>query len=164
MGRRGPKKGHGGRPRKDGRPPQPPRKKIKRVKTDGKRGPTKGTGGRSQKLMVDDNLIRQVEAMAGLGLTLEQISLILGIGETTLHEYRKNFPKLSDAYQKGRSKGALDVTSSLRTLIKAGNTSATIFYLKTQCRWKETKHVEHTGEDGAPIQIYIPDNKRGKVH
>lgn len=36
--------------------------------------------------------------------------------------------------------------------VKAGNTTAIIFWLKTRARWRETQHHEVTGKDGAPIQ------------
>jgi hypothetical protein len=29
--------------------------------------------------------------------------------------------------------------------------AATFFYLKTQCGWRETTRVEHTGKDGRPL-------------
>jgi hypothetical protein len=29
-----------------------------------------------------------------------------------------------------------------------GNTSAAMFYLKTQAGWRETQHIDHTSSDG----------------
>jgi hypothetical protein len=34
-----------------------------------------------------------------------------------------------------------------------GNTSAAMFYLKTQAGWKETNVQEHTGANGGAIQV-----------
>jgi len=96
-------------------------------------------------------VLSQVEAMAGLGLTMEQIASVLGVGERTLHTYKASSEELSAAYQKGRARGAISVASSLRTQITAGNVTAMIFYLKTQCRWKEPPR-EISGPDGGPIE------------
>lgn len=129
-------------------------------KISGKRGPKKGQGGRPPKLRIDAKLTGQVEAMAGLGLTIEQIGLILDVSEATVHRYKSENTKLMRAYQKGRAQGGMEATNSLRGLIRAGNVTAIIFYLKTQCRWKEVSQHEHTGPDGGPIQvIQIGDQK-----
>ena len=45
------------------------------------------------------------------------------------------------------------VVDSLRTLIRAGNVAATLFYLKTQCGWRETSRVEVSGPDKKPVEM-----------
>lgn len=114
----------------------------------GKRGPKKGAknAGRPSKLKIDDKLLHQVEAMAGLGLTLEDISLILDISDRALRTHRLNDEKLSSAYKRGRAQGKMAATDSLRQLIRARNLGAICFYLKTQHRWTETERIEHAGE------------------
>ena len=122
----------------------------------GKRGPKKGSGGRPAKLTIDDKLLNQVEAMAGLGLTIEQISLILGVSPATTYAYKRNFPKLSRAYQRGRARGAMQVMNNLRTQSNAGGpgaVAAAIFYLKTQCGWSEKTQVEVSGPDKKPVEM-----------
>ena len=116
-----------------------------------KPGPPKGQGGRPPKLVVDEKVLRQVENMASLGLTQEQIALLLDIGERTFREHKERSEELSAAYKRGRSQGALQATSGLREQINNGNMTALIFYLKTQCRWKEPPH-EISGPDGGPIE------------
>lgn len=149
-----------GRPPKlnpDGSRVNPPQgKKKHRPAGAGKNGPLKGEGGRPPKLEVDAKLVRQIETMAGLGLTLEQIGLILGISDKTVSNYKLKYPELSSAYQKGRAHGALQATKGLRQAMQAGGReglTALIFYLKTQCRWKEPTHLEVSGPDGSPIKV-----------
>jgi hypothetical protein len=36
-----------------------------------------------------------------------------------------------------------------------GNTSAAMFYLKTQAGWRETSVQEITGKDGATLQVPV---------
>lgn len=122
----------------------------------GKRGPKKGNGGRSTKLKVDDRVIEQLEVMAGLGLTLDQIGKVLGISEPSVKNYKKRHPVLDKAYKKGQAAGAMRATHRLRNLMESPNErialTAIIFYLKTKCRWRETTHHELSGS-GDPIQI-----------
>ena len=133
------------------RPTQTKVKPAKKKPASKKRGPPKGQGGRPPKLVIDDKVLRQVEAMAGLGLIIEDIASVLGLGERTLDRYKANSEELQAAYKKGKARGALEVTSSLRQQINAGSVASTIFYLKTQCRWKEPPR-EISGPDGGPIE------------
>ena len=123
-------------------------RKAEKIKPKTAKGtPARPRSGRPQKLQVDEKMIGQVEAMAGLGLTMENISLILGVGQRTLCRYKKDYPALQAAYQRGRSQGAMTVVASLRKLIEEGNVSATIFYLKTQCRWSEKARYDADSTD-----------------
>lgn len=110
---------------------------------------------RATKIPVDDRLVGEVERMAALGLTQEQVSSVLGISPRTLRNYKRDNPRLDAAYKKGRAKGLAYVATSLRGLIEQGNVAAIIFYLKTQGGWSTT----HKHEIGVPDDV--PAHERG---
>lgn len=109
--------------------------------------------GRPRKMRVTPEMIRQVETMAGLGMKMPEIGLVLNLGARTLRRYKEQEPLLQAAYERGRAAGAMIVQKSLRLLIADGNVAATIFYLKTQCGWREKDRIEVSGPDGGPIPV-----------
>ena len=80
-----------------------------------------------------------VELMAGIGIPQTDIASALGITDNTLRKY---FP---DELKNGRTRTIAKVADSLVRQALAGNTTAMIFYLKTQARWSETHKIEHSG-------------------
>ena len=92
---------------------------------------------------------KQVEALSGYGLPFEQIAVLVrdGIDADTL---RKHF---SQELMSGKAKANGQVGKTLFQKVMAGDTAAAIWWSKTQMRWKEVQHHEHTGVDGAPIEI-----------
>ncbi|AOF53704.1 LuxR family transcriptional regulator [Rodentibacter caecimuris] len=97
--------------------------------------------------------LKQVEALAANGLTQQQIADSLGISERTLRNRKGDFADFADAIKRGKAKGIAIVTNKLMEKIKSGNTTAMIFFLKSQAGWKETQITEHAGINGAPIEI-----------
>lgn len=97
--------------------------------------------------------LKQVEALAANGLTQQQIADSLGISERTLRNRKGDFADFADAIKRGKAKGIAIVTNKLMEKIKMGNTTAMIFFLKSQAGWKETQITEHAGINGAPIEI-----------
>jgi AcrR family transcriptional regulator len=89
---------------------------------------------------------KQVESMAGFGITAADIAKTLGISETTLRKHyrdeidlgtiKANSAVAQSLYKKALGDGASSVT-------------AAIFWAKTRMGWKETTINEHTGKDGA---------------
>lgn len=93
--------------------------------------------------------IKQVEQLAGLGLTTKQIAEAIGIHYATLAEKRHEFPELDEAIKRGKAKGIAHVAGKLMAKITAMDTASIIFYLKTQAAWREGLII--TGEDGSPL-------------
>lgn len=91
------------------------------------------------KIQID---LSRVEELASQGLTLVQISSALGVGETTFYDRKKCSKDFEEAIKKGKAKGIAHVTNKLRAQTDEGNTTATIFFLKTQAGWKETHPIE----------------------
>lgn len=91
---------------------------------------------------------KQVETMAGFGITEDDIALSIGISAPTLRKHyrseldlghiKANSAVAQSLYKKALGDGASAVT-------------AAIFWLKTRAGWKETTVTEHTGADGGPV-------------
>ena len=91
---------------------------------------------------------KQVEALSGYGLTIEMIRHLVrdGIsGETLMAHFRAEL----DA---GKAKANAQVGKRLFQKVMEGDTTAMIWWTKTQMRWSETQKVEITGAAGGPIQ------------
>jgi len=83
-----------------------------------------------------------VKKLAAQGLTEKQIADALGICHDTLINKKKQYAEFAEAIKEGKALGIGSVTSELMKQIKAGNTTATIFYLKCRAGWKETTVLE----------------------
>lgn len=104
----------------------------------------KAKTGRPTITLSDDD-VATVERLAGK-LNIGEIAHILGFSERTLHRRFKDDPRVLAAYQKGHSSAIERVADSLFLKAIQGDTTAQIFYLKTQAGWKETVKVEGTHE------------------
>lgn len=91
-----------------------------------------------------DHERKQVEALAGYGVPIEQIAVLVrdGIDADTL---RKHFAKELTA---GKAKANAQVGKTLFQKAMSGDTTAAIWWTKTQMRWAETHRLEHTSPDG----------------
>lgn len=100
-----------------------------------------------------DHERKQVEAMSGYGLPIEQIAVLVrdGIDTDTL---RKHF---AQELISGKAKANAQVGKTLFQKVMSGDTTAMIWWTKTQMRWKEVQQHEITGKDGAPIQVATID-------
>lgn len=96
-----------------------------------------------------ENERKQVEAMSGYGLPIEQIAVLVrdGIDADTL---RKHF---AQELTSGKAKANAQVGKTLFQKVMAGDTTAAIWWSKTQMKWSETVKNEHTGADGAPLEF-----------
>jgi hypothetical protein len=92
---------------------------------------------------------KQVEALSGYGLPIEQIAVLVrdGIDTDTL---RKHF---ATELVSGKAKANGQVGKTLFQKVMAGDTTAAIWWSKTQMRWAETQKHELTGADGAPLEF-----------
>lgn len=76
--------------------------------------------------------IAEVERLAGLGLTQEEIAATLGINEKTLRRRKAELSVLSDAIKRGRAAAGVVVANELFTKCKGGDLGAIIWYEKTR--------------------------------
>jgi len=115
-----------------------------------------------KKVKFTQKQINQVEALASV-LTVEQISEYFGISYVTFGRLRKDNPEIDKAYKKGKANAIREVAEGLLDKAKAGNLSASIFFLKTRGGWRETNRTELTGADGKPIQANVNNEARVTV-
>lgn len=95
---------------------------------------------------------KMVETMSGYGVPFAQISALIrdGIDEDTLN---KHFKK---ELVQGKAKANSKVGQTLYQKATGGDTSAMIWWSKTQMGWKETQVQEHTIGGLAELLSSIP--------
>ena len=96
--------------------------------------------------------ILEVEKMAAMGLTQEQIAYNLGINQDTFYVHKSKNTEISEAIKRGRAKGTRYVTSQLMKNIEAGNFNAQKYWLTVHAGWKEVQVTELTGANGEPMK------------
>jgi hypothetical protein len=118
---------------------------VKKQQTHG--GAREGSGRKA--FEPTDPERKQVEALSGYGLPIEQIAVLVrdGIDTDTL---RKHF---ATELVSGKAKANGQVGKTLFQKVMAGDTTAAIWWSKTQMRWAETQKHELTGADGAPLEF-----------
>jgi hypothetical protein len=89
-------------------------------------------GGRPR-LEITARDIRQVEKLGGLGLTAQEIALVLGIGESTFLRWRDE-PGVMEALLKGRAAANCAVAQTLYKKALAGDLGACIWWEKTRAK------------------------------
>ena len=119
-------------------------------KTDGRKfngGARPGAGRPAFEPTAADK--KKVEALSGYGLPIDQIAVLIqdGIDTDTL---RKHFASELVA---GKAKANGQIGKTLFQKAMGGDTTAMIWWSKTQMRWSEVQKHEHSGIDGAPIEI-----------
>jgi hypothetical protein len=103
---------------------------------------------------ITEEQIAQVRKLAAV-LTMEQIADFLGISDNTLRARMNEDPRVFEAYKKGKGEALAGVATNLIQQAREGNTTAAIFYLKTQGGWREKQELEISGPGGAPIASEI---------
>jgi hypothetical protein len=85
-------------------------------------------------------------------------------GRPSLRAICERDPEVGERYKRGKAKAIAHVANGLLQKARAGCTTSSIFYLKTQAGWRETDRLEHTGPNGSPVttivrQIVSPQEK-----
>lgn len=68
--------------------------------------------GKYHEWLQEDNLIR-IESWARMGLTDEQIAKNMGVNKTTLYDWMKKFPDISNSIKKGKAPIDFEVENAL---------------------------------------------------
>lgn len=85
--------------------------------------------------------LAEVERLASLGLTREQIAAAMGASVSTIYGRLRDDEKFSEAVKRGEARGIGAVASKLMDQINEGNTTAMIFYLKSRAGWRESSEI-----------------------
>jgi len=96
--------------------------------------------------------LEQVEKLAGIQCTDEEIAAFLGVSVSTV-ERRKKQPSFAEALARGKAKGRVSLRRYLWALAAKGNPAASIFLSKNLLGYKDYFSNEHSGPDGGPIAI-----------
>ena len=83
----------------------------------------------------------EVERLASLGLSEEQIGLALGVSRATISRNKAD-DTFAAALKKGRASGIAHVANKLREQVDSGSVAATIFTLKAKAGWSESAEIE----------------------
>lgn len=93
---------------------------------------------------------KQVEAMAGYGVPHEQIATLIGEDGIDADTLKKHFRK---ELAQGKAKANAKVGQTLFQKATAGDTTAAIWWSKTQMGWKDTQAHEISGPDGSAVKV-----------
>lgn len=108
-------------------------------------------GKKNQKVILTPEQVKLAANLAGIGCNLDQIAAMLDISPATLDEIIKRDQAVAQAISKGRSNAQGRVMKALfNEAVTGKNMTATIFYLKTRCRWAESKPIDdaESAKDG----------------
>jgi hypothetical protein len=124
------------------------------LKKTGKNGGARPDAGRNP-FEPTETERKQVEALSGYGLPLDQIAVLVrkGISVDTLTKY------FAEELVSGKAKANSQVGRTLFQKATGGDTTAMIWWSKTQMKWSETQKHEHTGKDGGAITMAGVDLK-----
>ena len=95
--------------------------------------------GRPRLTLTPDQVI-EVRALAAV-LNQEQIADYFGISQDTFKRMMDRDEGVLRSYKKGKARAVAGIGTNLIGQAKSGNTTAAIFYLKTQAGWKENTDV-----------------------
>lgn len=90
-----------------------------------------------------------VESSSGLGLPHEMIAALIGIDDKTLRKWYRS------ELDTGKAKASGQIAKTLYNKAIGGDTTALIWWTKSQLRWSETVRQELTGAEGSPLMTGI---------
>lgn len=100
--------------------------------------------------------LKEVERLASLGLSMEQIAASMGLGTRTLERRKAELAEVAEAIKRGQAQGIGTIANCLFENAKGGNVTAQIFFLKARAQWKD-KHEADDGQDGEaqPVKVEV---------
>lgn len=105
---------------------------------------------------LSEEQISEVRALSSV-LSKDQVADYFGVSHVTFNAIEKRQPEVELAYKQGKARAIADIAGNLIGQARQGNTAASIFYLKTQAGWKETKVVETFESEKASNRHFIDE-------
>ena len=127
--------------------------KPKQEKKIVKGGAREGAG--RPKFVPTDAERQLVATLSGRGLPQDQIAILVRTG-IHIDTLRTHFQR---ELMGGKANANSQIGGALFNKAMDGDTTAMIWWTKSQMRWAETQKLEHSGVDGAPISIAAVDFK-----
>lgn len=93
------------------------------------------------------SLEQQIETMAGLGMAMSEICLILGVSKRTLERRVRKHKSFREALDRGRAKVNMSVAKKAYEMATSGeHERTTMFWLRSRNGWSETNNLNINGE------------------
>ena len=106
------------------------------------------------KIEIDAADIPKIEALAGYGLTVQQIASVLGMSKKTFERRMREIPGINDALEKGRAVALAKVGQTAYDMATSGQFPVmTIFWMKVRGGWRETREIELSTAPGKPLVL-----------
>ena len=100
-----------------------------------------------------DRLITLIDEYSG---NLSAVSRALGVNRLTVYRFMEKHPTVKQALSEAREKMIDNVESKLYSKALDGDTTAMIFFLKTQGKSRGyVERQEVTGADSAPVELIV---------
>jgi hypothetical protein len=110
-------------------------------------GKSKGAGGRP-KTVITDKELKTIKKAAGRGMTIDQISDLLGIDDSTFYRLKNEDLRVLRAYREGRAKGLSHAYGLLREKMDKGCTQSLHKYIVWFGNVSERQNINLSSEDG----------------
>src|ERR1700683_2621726 len=94
----------------------------------------------------------EMEKLYGMQCTDDEVAAFFGVSSRTIQRRRKA-KHFGEAADRAKAKGRVSVRRHLFRLAAGGNVAAAIFLAKNLLGYRDVVNNEHSGPNGAPIQI-----------
>lgn len=116
-------------------------------------------GNGKVQLIADDDLPK-VEYLAGLGLSMLEISAAMGFKRSTFYARVKDQQGVKEAIDRGRAKANMNVAKSAYSMATSEeHPSMTMFWLRTQAGWVDPDKVDQEKREASEA---MSEEDRGK--
>ncbi|MCP4700153.1 MAG: hypothetical protein GY862_25365 [Gammaproteobacteria bacterium] len=104
------------------------------------------------KIVITDQMIAEVETLAGIGLTIPQICLVIGVSESWLMKRKRAQIKINTALELGRAKAQTVIGQSLFKRAKKGDINAIRWWEMTRANRRATQPVNDQGNTDTVVR------------
>jgi len=91
-------------------------------------------------------IIDKINELGKAGSNKTEVAKALGLNRMYLHRLINKMPTVKEAFDQKKQEFLDELTASVQERALNGDTTLSIFYLKTQGGWSEISHIEHGGE------------------